>query len=136
MAHRVAFCYLRFMTQPVRLSAALVQEARTTGQTMERSIAGQIEYWARLGRAVEGTLRLEQLQALKKRGDLQALETALADSDENRAKVQAHLDARPYPHFERSAEGHLIKIDADGTRTAGSFVGREFRALVAAHTTR
>lgn len=118
------------MTQPVRLSAALVQEARTTGETMERSIAGQIEYWARLGRAVEGVLRLEQLQALKKRGDLHALGEALADTDANRHKVSTYLEARPFPHFERGPhEGQLVKVDEDGTRTVGLFVGREFKPL-------
>ncbi|MEY4514928.1 MAG: hypothetical protein RLZZ450_7050 [Pseudomonadota bacterium] len=118
------------MTQPVRLSAALVQEARTTGETMERSIAGQIEYWARLGRAVEGVLRLEQLQALKKRGDLHALGEAIADTEDNRQKVNAYLAARPFPHFERGPEeGQLVKVDEDGTRTIGHFVGREFKPL-------
>jgi len=117
------------MTQPVRLSAALVQEARTTGETMERSIAGQIEYWARLGRAVEGVLRLEQLHALKKRGDLHALGEAIADTEDNRHKVTAYLAARPFPHFERGPEGQLVKVDEDGSRTIGHFVGREFKPL-------
>jgi hypothetical protein len=97
---------------------------------MERSIAGQIEYWARLGRAVEGVLRLEQLQALKKRGDLHALGEALADTDDNRQKVDTYLAARPFPHFERGPEeGQLVKVDEDGTRTIGHFVGREFQPL-------
>jgi hypothetical protein len=117
------------MTQPVRLSAALVQQARATGETMERSIAGQIEYWARLGRAVEGVLRLEQLQALKKRGDVDALQEALADTEQNRAKVQAYLESRPFPHFEQGPEGQLVKVDEDGARTVGHIVGREFRPL-------
>ena len=119
------------MTQPVRLSAALVQEARETGQLMERSIASQIEYWARLGRAVEGVLRIEQAQSLMRRGDLPTLMEKLADTDDNRAKVRAHLSGRPYPHFERDADGVLVKIDADGTRTRGRMAGRVFQVLEA-----
>ena len=131
MAGCVAFCYFVFMTQPVRLSAALVQEARETGQLMERSIASQIEYWARLGRAVEGVLRIEQAQRLNLRGDLPALMETLADTDDNRAKVRTHLRTRPYPHFERDADGTLVKTDENGTRTRGRMLGRAFQALEA-----
>lgn len=117
------------MTQPVRLSAALVQEARETGQLMERSIASQIEYWARLGRAVEGVLHGGEVKELKRRGDLPTLMASLADSDENREKVVGYLAERPFPHFERAEDGVLVKIDEDGTRTRGRFVGRAFQAL-------
>jgi hypothetical protein len=119
------------MTQPVRLSAALVQDARETGEVMERSIAGQIEYWARLGRAVEAVLRGGQAQAWKRRGDLTHVMAALADTDENRAKVQKHLAQQPYPHFERDEDGVLVRIAADGTRTRGRIVGRTFQPIEA-----
>ena len=37
----------------VKLPAALVGQARDAAQTMRRSVASQIEYWATLGRALE-----------------------------------------------------------------------------------
>ena len=37
----------------VKLPAALVGHAREAAQTMRRSVASQIEYWATLGRALE-----------------------------------------------------------------------------------
>ena len=37
----------------VKLSAALVQQAREAAQPLRRSVAGQVEYWATLGRIVE-----------------------------------------------------------------------------------
>jgi hypothetical protein len=37
----------------VKLSSALVTEAKHAAQTLRRSTAGQIEYWALLGKAVE-----------------------------------------------------------------------------------
>lgn len=37
----------------VKLPAALVEQAREAAQTMRRSTASQIEYWATLGRALE-----------------------------------------------------------------------------------
>jgi hypothetical protein len=45
------------MTEPnfvsVKLPADLVNHAREAAQTMRRSVASQIEYWATLGRALE-----------------------------------------------------------------------------------
>jgi hypothetical protein len=37
----------------VKLPAALVDQARDAAQTMRRSVASQIEYWATLGKALE-----------------------------------------------------------------------------------
>ena len=37
----------------VKLPAALVNQAREAAQPMRRSVAGQVEYWATLGRIVE-----------------------------------------------------------------------------------
>ncbi|MBA3772738.1 MAG: hypothetical protein H0X13_09715 [Ramlibacter sp.] len=49
----------------VKLSATLVNHARNAAQTMRRSVASQIEYWAILGKALE--------QAGLTTGDSQAL---------------------------------------------------------------
>ena len=56
------------MSQPVKLSDVLVLDARLTGQIAERSIAGQIEYWANLGRAIEPLLHGDQALALCQNG--------------------------------------------------------------------
>ncbi len=37
----------------VKLPAALVQQAREAARPLRRSVAGQVEYWATLGRIVE-----------------------------------------------------------------------------------
>lgn len=39
----------------VKLPATLVQQAREAAQPLRRSVAGQVEYWATLGRVVEHT---------------------------------------------------------------------------------
>ena len=50
---------MNIMTQPnsafasVKLPTALVAQAREAAQPMRRSVAGQVEYWATLGRIVE-----------------------------------------------------------------------------------
>ncbi len=61
------------MSQPVKLSDQLVLDARLTGKAAERSIAGQIEFWAKLGRAVEPLLQGIQAMALCRAGDAKPL---------------------------------------------------------------
>ena len=52
------------MSQPVKLSDALVLDARITGELLERSIAGQVEFRARIGRSIEPLLQGDQALAL------------------------------------------------------------------------
>lgn len=132
VAKAVAFCYLQEMAQPVKLSDALVQDARATGEVAERSIAGQIEYWARLGRALEQVLRGDEALAFKKRREVIPLSAALdTDSEAGHARFRAHMASRPYPRFEPAPEqpGMFVRLDEDGTRTLGRLVGREFHPL-------
>jgi hypothetical protein len=120
------------VSQPVKLSPELVLDARLTGEIMERSIAGQIEFWARLGRAIEPFLRADQAMALRRAGDAKPVSECLrtVDSPEGRARVTDYLKSRPYPHYEQAdAPGLLIKIDADGHRTVGRFVNRVFKPV-------
>jgi hypothetical protein len=120
------------MSQPVKLSDELVLDARLTAEVAERSIAGQIEYWAQLGRAVEPLLEGCRALALRRAGAVRPLSACLAevDSAEGRQRVASFLESRPFPHFEPvpGSPGVLVRIDEDGTRTSGRFVGREFRA--------
>ena len=55
----------------VKLSSALVTEAKHAAQTLRRSTAGQIEYWALLGKAVEdgGLTTREAANALSLQND-------------------------------------------------------------------
>jgi hypothetical protein len=119
------------MGQPVKLSDALVLEARLVGEVTERSIAGQIEFWARVGRAVEGVLRGDRVLKLKQRGEAVPLSGLLrsVDSKAGRERVKAQQAGRPFPRFEQAPgkPGLLVKIDEDGTRTIGRFVNRQFR---------
>ncbi|SRR6266568_240707 len=119
------------MGQPVKLSENLVLDARLASEASERSIAGQIEFWARIGRAVEPLLRMDSVIRLKQRGDARPLSECLrsVDTEAGRARTAAVLAARPYPHFEAAADrpGLLVKIDDDGTRTVGRFVNRRFQ---------
>ena len=120
------------MGQPVKISTELVEDARSAGELAERSIAGQIELWARLGRALEPLLRTDALLRLKQRGDAVPLTARLADVDTEpgRARTAAYTATRPFPRFTpHERHGYLVRIEADGTRTVGRFVKRAWRPL-------
>ncbi len=123
------------MSQPVKLSDALVLDARLAGDAFERSIAGQVEFWARLGRAIEPLLQGTQALALCRNASARPLSACLnnVDSAEGRRRVAEFLQTQPYPHYEPAPDspGFLVRIEADGTRTVGRFVNRQFKAAKA-----
>ena len=116
------------MSQPVKLSDSLVLDARLAGEVVERSIAGQVEFWARLGRSVD--LLLEGHQVLALCGNAVPLSELLTsvDAPEGRQRVADYLETQPYPHFRPHPEraGFLERIEEDGTRTVGRFVQRRW----------
>ena len=120
------------MSQPVKLSDKLVLDARLTGEVVDRSIAGQIEFWAKLGRAIEPLLQGIQALALCRAGEARPLSACLkaVDSPEGRRRVADYLQAQTYPHYEPAdTRGLLIRTTADGKRTLGRFVNRQFKAV-------
>lgn len=118
------------MGQPVKLSDELVLDARLSGEVSQRSIASQVEFWARLGRRAEALMRGREVLALTRSGGAQPLSAAMASAEgmQGRERLRQHLAGRPYPHFEPAPEqpGFLVRIDEDGTRTVGRFVNRVF----------
>jgi hypothetical protein len=78
---KVANCYQSKVSQPVKLSDELVLDARITSKIAERSIAGQIEYWAQLGRAIEPLLRGDKALALCQSGKTRSLAEAISQVD-------------------------------------------------------
>ena len=122
------------MSQPVKVSDALVLDARLMGEATQRSIAGQIEFWARLGRAVEILLRGDQVLALSKAGKAKPLSACLesVDSQGGQKRLAEHLNSLPYPHYEPAPGGLLVRIEANGKRTTGRFINRKFQSARAA----
>jgi hypothetical protein len=50
------------MPTAIKLSAEFVEVVRREAQTMRRSMAGQVEYWADLGRRCERLLGSEKVR--------------------------------------------------------------------------
>jgi hypothetical protein len=121
------------MSQPVKLSDSLVLDARLAGELVERSIAGQVEFWARMGRAIEPLLKGDQVLALCRNGAARPLSECIksADSSEGRERLADFLQSQPFPHYEPHPDkrGLLIRIDSDGKRTIGRFVNRQFQKV-------
>jgi len=128
------------MSQPVKLSDALVLDARLAGETVERSIAGQVEFWARLGRSVELLLQGDQVLRLCRNANARPLSACLesADSPVGRERLAAYLESRPFPHYQPHPENPrlLVRINEDGSRTTGRFVNRKFKPIRTARSLR
>ncbi len=120
------------MGQPVKISDDLILDARVVGEVLKRSIAGQIEFWAQLGRAIEPLLEGKLVLALQKAGRVRPLSACLATADapEGRLRLAEHLQTRPYPHYEPvpGRPGILVRIEQNGKRTKGRFIHRRFKA--------
>jgi hypothetical protein len=65
------------VSQPVKRSDSLTLDARLTAEVAQRSIAGQIEFWVGLGRAIEPLLRGREALALLKANALRPLSECL-----------------------------------------------------------
>jgi hypothetical protein len=120
------------MGQPVKLSDELVDDARAVVPFSQRSIAGQIEFWAGLGKSIEPLLRGDRALSLQMSGKERPLSELLAEveSAKGRKRLEAVLKRRPYPHF-KPVVGHpelLCRVEEDGSETIGRFIGRNFIA--------
>ncbi len=120
----------------MKVSDALILDARLMGEATQRSIAGQIEFWARLGRAIEPLLRGDKVLALCKAGKAKPLSACFKaiGTSEGRRQLARHLDSLPYPHYEPvpDSPGLLVRIEANGKRTTGRFVNRKFQQVTSA----
>lgn len=120
------------MGQPVKIADGLVLDARMAGEVEHRSIAGQIEFWAYLGEALEPLLQGIQVMALMRSKSAQPLSASLesVDSPKGHRRVADHLKSLPFPHYEAAPgrPGFLVRTEADGTRMVGRFVNRRFTA--------
>ena len=84
----------------VKLPAVLVNHARDAAQTMRRSVASQIEYWAPLGKALE--------YAGLSTGDSQAL-----IAREERARYELGEPSRLSPELD-ALHNHVLAVAKSG----------------------
>lgn len=118
------------MGQPVKLSDELVNDARAVVPFSQRSLAGQIEFWAALGKSIEPLLRGDRVLALQAAGKERSLSRIMAEVDSvaGRQRLAAYLTQRPYPHYQPvPGRPELVcRMEADGSEIIGRFVDRKF----------
>ena len=118
------------MGQPIKIGNELALAAREEAEACDRSIASQVEHWARIGQAVEQVLGHAQVVALKRQAGLPEFARAMrtAGSERGQERALAHLRKVGGPRFGVDPErpGGIVRIDVDGTRTRGRFVNRHF----------
>ncbi len=125
---------------PLRLESTLVEAADQARKLAHRSIAGQIEYWASLGRVLARIATPEQIASLQAgiaRLQIEHLESEPIDpdavfADVERARASGKLaeqvttSAVRY-QASRANPGFLERVAADGTVTVGTFHNGEFQ---------
>ena len=131
------------MPQPVKLSDALIDAARTESARADRSLASQIEHWAQLGRMIEPSLTSANTLALKHaetsliealpptvegRALLEALTAALV-RDARRGKVIRGFAGRVRYGTDPDLPGFVIRLGPDGARTVGRLVKGRFETV-------
>ncbi len=125
------------MGMPVKLSDELVESAREESASTDRSITGQIEHWAKIGRSVETVLCHQDVQALKVSPEgatlsgptRRAVQAALQHvvTEEGRGALARRLKrGRVVYQGDPTGSGLTERIDPDGTRTLGRLVNRRF----------
>jgi hypothetical protein len=123
------------MGLPVKLSDDLVMQARAETALSQRSLTGQVEYWARLGQKAEMALShadLRKLAVLPPSESVAALRQALGFAFSSAGTEAARADIRAQHSVVYEAApgniGLIVRIDADGTRTVGRMIKRKFIA--------
>lgn len=129
------------MGTPVKVSDSLFAVARQEAQAASRSITAQVEYWARIGRAVEAVVAHQELLTLKKAGELltpvfpsvarrremhDLLMQATAGTDRETVKAEIRAAGTPIYATDRDHPGMVVQVTPDGKRRLGRLEGRRF----------
>ena len=112
----------------------VIRGVRNEAQVSDRSMAGQVEHWVKIGQAVEAILGNAEVKVLKenlpfflKQVSAQSVESKIVSAltqimlSPDREAVKAKVLAPGVPVYESdpSHPGKVIRIMPDGTRASG-----------------
>jgi len=84
-------------------------------------------------RSTAGAMDIDAALRLKRRADGTSLADVLAprSAEESRESLRAFMATQPFSHFEGipGRPGLLARVEADGTRSVGRFVGRRWHPV-------
>ncbi len=126
-------------SNPLRLELTLVDAADQASKLAHRSTAGQIEYWASLGRVLSRIATPEQLIAIQagtaqlsiERIDAEPVDPDAVFAEVDRARESGRLaqdvtsSAVRY-QASKTLPGYLEQVAPDGSVTVGTFSGGTF----------
>ena len=126
----------------VKLSdQVVIRNVRSEAQVSDRSMAGQVEHWVKIGQAVEAILGNAEVKVLKeniqfflKQVSAQSVESKIVSAltqimlSPDREAVKAKILAPGVPVYESDPAhpGKVIRIMPDGTRASGRVKGEVF----------
>jgi len=127
-------------TRSLRIDEALVRDAQRRGKVEHRSINNQVEFWARLGRAVAGNMSIADAYAVSqglKRIKLELVNSAPVDPKTVLANLK-NRDGRmgkppvtqaPFYYEASGTPGFMDRVEtATGKRETGTFKNGKFEA--------
>jgi len=131
------------MGSPVKVADELAKAAKETATLANRSMAKQIEHWARIGRAVEQLVKTSDVMAFKAhfadpadadlvveaRAALERLVQALVDqTDRDAARALIFDTGEPVYEVAPGRTDRVAQVGPGGRKIVGRFVGQEFVA--------
>lgn len=132
----MCYSFRTVSTIPLRIDSELVNRARETGGIMERTPTAQIEFWAKLGRVMEGVMSHAGVVALKQAAKVKRLDEllSLSTSPEGRERALAEIRRHNGPTYSSDPQeaGVIVERAADGTKRRGRFVSRRFTPFAGA----
>ena len=121
---------------PIKLSGELVEEARSSSKLFNRSMTGQIEHWAAIGRAIEsqltgdalvsllermgGTMKIGRVVEAGQRQEIAAVLTEFLGQTGDEGAWLRKISARGVPLYgsEPGQAGTITRLNPDGSREA------------------
>lgn len=129
----------RAMKVPNEVVSELCNDQRPvteeTAQMMAQALGITADFWLNAQRRSDlwDAMNITTLaNAHKKKAPVPLSECLnTVETPEGRKRLKEYLESLPFPHFEQhpTVEHAFICIEADGTRTAGKFVNRDFMPL-------
>jgi len=129
------------MGTPLKVSDSLFAVAKQEAHAASRSITAQVEYWAKIGRAVEALVAHRELLTLKKAGELltpvfpsaarrhqvhDLLMRLTASGEREPVKAELRAVGKPMYATDKDHPGMIVEVGLDGKRRVGRLVGRRF----------
>lgn len=119
----------------VKLSdEGVIRDVRHEAQVADRSMAGQVEHWVKIGQAIEAILGTAEIKALKEHlgqfartatvGDVEskvvsAVARVMATQDREGVKARIAGSGVPIYQADPDHAGRVVRILPDGTRASG-----------------